>query len=330
MILEIEATSVCNAQCPFCSRYTYDGKNLEIYNKNKILANGKLDVNAFEKNLCNLLNEKNILFDFQGSYSDPMTHPNILELVKIACSVEDARVEVKTNGSLKYETVYKELAKYLNTKKRKLYFSVDAYGNRNSIYRRGTDWEKIVENMKAFSEGGGKGAIKAVFFEQNMDDYRKLEKLARRLGFISFFVHPNRRESREERASIFNIPKNYKPKEHIDYPDGFVQNFNHYKTVECRHIDNEYYFIGCDSKVYPCCDLWGDMVEEDPRVRRLARLVTSNRSEEISLKKHKFYDIIKGDQFKQLDNTIKNKPNLLCKKNCGFGMQHPNRAQKIG
>lgn len=316
MILEIEPTGICNAQCPFCSRFTFDRDNLEIYNRAEILSKEILDVDAFD-NLCRSLNEPYIHFDFQGSYGDPMAHPNILELVKIACSVEDARVEVKTNGSLKGETVYKELAKYLNTKKRKVYFSVDAFGKRNAIYRRGTNWEKIVENMNAFSEGGGKGAIKAVFFEQNMDDYRKLERLTRRLGFVSFFVHPNRVQERKERDLIFKIPKDYKLKDYVDMPSDYVQHFKHYKTVKCRHIDEEYYFIGSDSKVYPCCDLWGDMVEEDPRVRRLSQIVTSSKSNEISLKHHSFYDIIQGDRFKKLDNTIKNKPNLLCKKNCG-------------
>ena len=316
MILEIEPTGICNAQCPFCSRFTFDRDNLELYNKAEILSKEILDVDAFD-NLCRSLNEPHIEFDFQGSYGDPMAHPNILELVKIACSVEDAIVEVKTNGSLKGEKVYKELAKYLNTKKRKVYFSVDAFGKRNAIYRRGTNWEKIVENMNAFSEGGGKGAIKAVFFEQNMDDYRKLERLTRRLGFVSFFVHPNRVQERKERDLIFKIPKDYKLKDYVDMPSDYVQHFKHYKTVKCRHIDEEYYFIGSDSKVYPCCDLWGDMVEEDPRVRRLSQIVTSSKSNEISLKHHSFYDIIQGDRFKKLDNTIKNKPNLLCKKNCG-------------
>ena len=317
MILEIEATGICNAQCPFCSRFTFDRDNLEIYNRTEILSNEILDVDAFDS-LCRSLKEPNISIDFQGSYGDPMAHPYILKLVNSAAQVENAKIDLKTNGSLKHEKLYIKLAKYLNSKERKMFFSIDAFGTRNSIYRRNTDWDKIVGNMRAFAEHGGKGVIKAVFFEQNMDDYRKLEKLARRLGFLSFFVHPNRVQEKEERDLIFKIPKDRQPKNHVDLPTDFVQHFNHYKTVECRHIDDEYYFIGCDSKVYPCCDLWGDMVEEDPRVRRLSQIVTSSKSNEISLKHHSFYDIINGDKFKKLDNTVKNKPNLLCKKNCGF------------
>ena len=59
------------------------------------------------------------------------------------------------------------------------------------------------------------------------------------------------------------------------------------------------------------------MVEDDPRVRRLASLVTSSQSDEISLKHHSFYDIINGNKFKKIDHLIKFKPNMLCKKNCG-------------
>ncbi len=109
-------------------------------------------------------------------------------------------------------------------------------------------------------------------------------------------------------------------KPHLDFKTDYVSRYKHHKTVECRHLDMEgskYYFIGCDSKVYPCCDLWGDMVEDDPRVRRLASLVTSSQSDEISLKHHSFYDIINGNKFKKMDDSIKNKPNMLCKKNCG-------------
>ena len=323
MELEIETTGICNAQCPFCSKFTFNqgrsGQPVEIYNRAPILSKEILDVKAFDK-LCRSIKEPKIKFDFQGSYGDPMAHPNILKLITSATQVENAEVELKTNGSLKHEKLYKELAKYLNTKNRTMFFSVDAYGNRNAIYRRGTDWEKIIGNMRAFTENGGKAVWKVVFFEKNMGDYRKMEKLARRLGFVSFFIHPNRVTSREARTAIFEIPKKYKPKPHVDFKTDYVSHFKHYKTVECRHLNSDgeqYYFIGCDSKVYPCCDLWGDMVEDDPRVRRLASLVTSSQSDEISLKHHSFYDIINGNKFKKIDHLIKFKPNMLCKKNCG-------------
>ena len=113
MKIEIETTGICNAECPSCTRFSFKSDTLELFNKDHILPNTILDVDAF-KNLCNTLNEDKLEISFEGSFSDPLTHPKILELVGAACSIENAEVIVKTNGSLRNEKLYRGLAKHLN------------------------------------------------------------------------------------------------------------------------------------------------------------------------------------------------------------------------
>ena len=51
MILEIEATGICNAQCPFCSRFTFDRDNLEIYKGNPAQISKKIKLRGIPTTL---------------------------------------------------------------------------------------------------------------------------------------------------------------------------------------------------------------------------------------------------------------------------------------
>tara|TARA_B100000809_G_scaffold254120_1_gene290934 strand:+ start:1089 stop:2069 length:981 start_codon:yes stop_codon:yes gene_type:complete len=315
LTIEIETTGICNAECPSCTRFDFLPDKLEMFHKKHILPKTILDVDAFTNNLCNIINKDSVQINFEGSFSDPLTHPRILELVKSACSIENAGVSVKTNGSLRNKKLYIELAKHLNTRHRQMFFSIDGLGERNAIYRRKTNWDKIMSNAQAFIEASGIATWKAVHFEQHEKDYDEMKKLSTSMGFESFLVHSNRADKFQQ-DQIFKLGKEYSPTKINNDVSRDYKEFHQYKTVICRHLDNNYYFIGCDSKVYACCELWGDMIDSKPSIRRLASKVTYSNSNDISLKEHKFYDIIKNDKFKKLDNSIRNKPNLLCKKNC--------------
>ena len=101
MKIEIETTGICNAECPVCTRFSFNRDTLELFHKEQILPKTILDVDAFTNNLCNIINKDSVQINFEGSFSDPLTHPRILELVKSACSIENSVVVIKTNGSLR-------------------------------------------------------------------------------------------------------------------------------------------------------------------------------------------------------------------------------------
>jgi len=315
MKIEIETTGVCNAECPSCTRFSFNSDTLELFHKEHLLPKTILDVDAF-KNFCNTINEDNLEISFEGSFSDPLTHPKILELVEAACSIENAKVIIKTNGSLRNEKLYRGLAKHLNRLHRLMAFSIDGLRERNAIYRRKTSWDKIMANAQAFLDAGGVATWKVVHFDQHENDYKEMRKLSRSMGFYSFLVHYNRADKFEQ-DQIFKLDKEYNlPPIPSTVQKFSLKGFEKDMEVTCRHLDDEYYFIGCDSKVYPCCELWGDIVNHSPEIKELALEVTSSNSNDMSLKEHNFYDIIKNDKFKKLDDSINNKPNLLCKKNC--------------
>jgi MoaA/NifB/PqqE/SkfB family radical SAM enzyme len=316
--IEIECTGTCNAMCPSCSRHTIDADNLKWYSRKNILPQGNIDVGAFEQNFVNGLGDHKIeKINFQGSFSDPLTHPHFIKLLALGASIPSVYdIAVYTNGSLRTPKFYKELAKYLNSEDRKLFFSVDGLRNKNAIYRKGTFWGKILENMKAFTGAGGKAVWKAVFFEQHMSDYREMEKMAMRLGFHGFHVTMNRK-SLKERQAIFklsNQPDDVDPEHDLD--DMYMTHAEN-QSVSCRHLDDQYAFIGNDTSVYACCDLWGDLSESGKNTRSMAFETTQYGTLTNSLKKFKFHEIVENKFYKKFNHSITDKPCALCVKNCG-------------
>jgi|TARA_Y100001951_G_scaffold66321_1_gene53291 MoaA/NifB/PqqE/SkfB family radical SAM enzyme len=315
--IEIEATGICNAMCPSCSRHTINPTTGKWYSRKKILPQDNIDVGAFEKNFVNGLGKHTPeLIQFQGSFSDPLTHPNLIELVALSASIPSVKdISVYTNGSLRTPKFFKELAKYLNTGTRKLFFSVDGLREKNAIYRKGTFWGKILENMKAFTEAGGTAMWKAVFFEQHMEDYREMEKMAMRMGFHGFQVHMNRKPL-SERQIIFelsNQPDDYDPEQDTDNLPDIIGD----ERVTCRHLDDQYAFIGNDTSVYACCDLWGDLSESGKGTREMAAKVTQYGTPTNSLKHFKFHEIVDNKYYKEFNHSIHDNPCSLCIKNCG-------------
>ena len=315
--IEIECTGLCNAMCPSCSRHTIDADTLKWYSRKNILPQGIIDVDAFEKNFVNGLGDHNIeKIDFQGSFSDPLTHPHFIKLLALSASIPSVQdIGVYTNGSLRTPKFYKELAKYLNSEDRKLFFSVDGLREKNAIYRKGTFWGKILENMIAFTGAGGKAVWKAVFFEQHMSDYREMEKMAMRLGFHGFHVTMNRKPLKERQAifKVSNHPNDQDPELDTDnLPDVTGD-----ERVTCRHLDDQYAFIGNDTSVYACCDLWGDLSESGQKTRSMAAKETQYGTPTNSLKHFKFHEIVGNKFYKGFNHSINDKPCALCVKNCG-------------
>lgn len=315
--IEIECTGLCNAMCPSCSRHTINPDTLKWYSRKKILPQGIIDVEAFEKNFVNGLGDHNIhKINFQGSFSDPLTHPHFIKLLALSVSIPSiTEIGVYTNGSLRTPKFFRELAKYLNSEDRKLFFSVDGLREKNAIYRKGTFWGKILENMKAFTGAGGKAVWKAVFFEQHMPDYREMEKMAMRLGFHGFHVTMNRKPLKERQAifEVSNHPDEEDPEEDMDKLPDIIGN----EKVSCRHLDDQYAFIGNDTSVYACCDLWGDLTESGPKTRSMAAKETQYGTLTNSLKHFKFHEIVGNKFYNGFNHSISDKPCALCVKNCG-------------
>lgn len=185
-ILQLESTSHCNAACPHCSRFDDQG----FLHPNLTLAH--LDVAFLQKNLQidHLINLKHVLLE--GDRGDPLMHPDIEKLISVfSYAPSSPKISLVTNGSIRSNTWWSELGKkaYPGLE---VHFSIDGLADTNHLYRVNLNFDKIIENARAFIDAGGRAVWKFIRFKHNQHQIEQALELSRQLGFAEFHSMPCR------------------------------------------------------------------------------------------------------------------------------------------
>ena len=176
----IEGTNWCYLKCSACDR---------TIRKDHVKKRNDLDIGLFERLISIDLkdvNLDNIQFNFCGIYGDNLYHPDILNFFKILVN-RNARIDLETNGSYKKSSFWKQLAEVL-TSEDKITFSIDGMADTNSIYRKGSSWDSIIEGVKIIGQSKIKSTWKFIVFKHNQHQIDGARKLATSLGVDEFLV----------------------------------------------------------------------------------------------------------------------------------------------
>jgi len=123
-----------------------------------------------------------------GNYGDPIVAKDTLEVLRYFRQTnKDIRLSMNTNGSARTEEWWAELAEILKPNGHVI-FSIDGLEDTNHRYRRNTNWDKIISNVKAFIDAGGKARWEYIVFEHNEHQIESARKYASTLGFENFQV----------------------------------------------------------------------------------------------------------------------------------------------
>ena len=137
---QIEITSLCNASCPQCPR-NINGEGINPYMPVTSLSRSTIDL-AFPIDLVQRLRQ---VF-FCGSYGDPITHPNFLDILKdFRRKSPTVWLYLHTNGGIRNPDWWAELATILNGYG-KIDFGIDGLADTNHIYRKNVNWDKLIAN----------------------------------------------------------------------------------------------------------------------------------------------------------------------------------------
>lgn len=130
----IEITTKCNFQCKFCAR-------------SSIRNNGiNMDMDTFRRILDLLPHAYRITIVGLG---EPLLHPGFIDFIEIASSLK-RMVGLVTNASLLDTSLSKEL---VSAGLHSIAFSLDTVNQDTaSFVRKGTDIEKVIENIRRFIE----------------------------------------------------------------------------------------------------------------------------------------------------------------------------------
>ena len=197
----LDYTTKCNALCLRCAR-NIDGKYL---NKNMPIADMPWEI--FEKFFTETINSFDRI-DYCGNFGDPILHPDLIKGIKWLYAKEDYNkrqevqagrdgllINIATNGGINSTHWWKEFAYALNESTSNqpgtVTFGIDGLEDTNDLYRRQVNWKRLMENVEAFIQAGGKATWQFIIFEHNAHQLQAVEQLSKEMGFNDFFTIDN-------------------------------------------------------------------------------------------------------------------------------------------
>jgi len=296
--LNIEISSHCTGKCPFCSR----SQKVRPY------GNHRITFSDFKKLPESLVRQLKWI-RFAGNFGDLSTNR---DMVKIAGYIKQLNRNVvlggDTNGSAQDEKWWKALGPFFSNGS--MVFSVDGLSDTHSIHRIGTDYDKIIENIKAFTGAGGVAHWKFIVFQHNEHQIEQAEQKARKIGCKRFFVIPSR-----DYDDVFKRPEKigFEIKRDIfhAYDEKAVSSR---AVVTCKPFANGSLYLAADGTVHPCCFAHCMYITEHNALFDFLPPLAQKYYDRINFKTIPLEDILKGPYFSEI--LVKSKTNAYCRMKC--------------
>jgi len=255
--IHLEITNNCQASCPMCARNIHGG----LENPNIKLKGWSLDQYKAALSL-EVLNQIEGIY-FCGNYGDPLLNNDLLEMVKYTTEVnKNINLRIHTNGSLRNKSWWKDLALAL-PKTHNVVFAIDGLEDTHSIYRIGTNYNKIIENAKAFIDAGGSAEWAFIRFKHNENQVDEVREIASKLGFDSFTMKDSSRWLLEPKFNVLDKNGNtsyyLEPSQHsaIKIIDHSI--VNQYREIiksidiDCYAKHSKEIYLDAYGHLFPCC-----------------------------------------------------------------------------
>jgi MoaA/NifB/PqqE/SkfB family radical SAM enzyme len=182
--VHLEATSRCNAACPQCARNHFGGPDRVILRDEELSLEDVKVIFSPE-----FMSHLKVLY-VNGNYGDGAVVREMLEIFEYLHELNPKTwLILFSNGGVRSPAWWSKLAKPV----REAYFGIDGLADTHSIYRRGTRFEKVIENAKAFIDSGGRAHWMFNVFRHNEHQVNEAEKLSKKLGFTTFQVRKTAR-----------------------------------------------------------------------------------------------------------------------------------------
>lgn len=255
--LHIELTSRCQAKCPMCVRNYHGGQ------ENPNLPLDEISFDDFVQIVNDeVLSQVNYIY-FCGNFGDPIAATDLIKIVEYCRDKnKNIRIGIHTNGSARSTAWWKNLAKVLPND-HCVHFALDGLEDTHHLYRIGTDFNKVIENAKAFIEAGGNAEWVFLSFKHNEHQVDTARQMAKDLGFVTF---TNKATSRflekpwldvidQEGGVLYKIEPPTEHKMTFIHPD-VIKSYK--KAVEsavinCKIIQDKSLYIDAFKSLWPCC-----------------------------------------------------------------------------
>jgi len=314
--IHLEITEKCNASCLQCGRNKNGGE------VNQYLDNRELTL----KDIQNVLDPERIKklkkVYMCGNFGDPIAAKDTLKVFEyLRTNNPDMNLSMNTNGSLHNPTWWRKLVHLRVTVR----FSIDGLKDTNHIYRQNTDFDKIIENAKAFIQDGGYAIWDYLVFGHNEHQVEEARELSEKLGFKQFvakktgrFFSNSKTKGKESHTGLnkksgekikIEKPKNdkYKNKalekeELLVEQYGSLDNYLEQTDIACKVYEREIY-ISAEGLVLPCCWLADQLYKWywPEKHAPIWKLIKDKR--DINIKFHNLDEILNGETFNKIQES---------------------------
>ena len=312
--VEFDLNTVCNSYCPPCHRYTVqDG---ELFHNPYVKLGVNLELDVIERVFENSRITQDCFVDLVGLVGEPIAHPKFMEIVDIIYKHRpNAAINLHTNGGLRTEKMFYDLGKKFN-KHSWIKFSLDGLEDTNGIYRIGVDYNKVVANMRAFIDGGGRAIWKFVTFKWNEHQVEQAEALSKEYGCYKFqqdwdvndqdidiFMAAAQKKINKKTAS--------RVADFIEVPE------NRSRKIKDKCFSYKKIYVNAHGYVIPCCMFNGSFTYESMREQTL-NFIKEDRGEYWNSLYHNDLESIMSDTWWQkLKDSFESGPCDICVSACG-------------
>lgn len=305
--LNVEPSSQCVAKCPFCSR----NKKVKDYPAHSI------SLTDFKKLPISLFSQLEWV-DFGGNFGDLCTNHDLPDICGYIKQLNPQIVlSGDTNGSSQNKEWWKRLGTYYRDGK--MVFSLDGLGDIHNLHRIGTDFNKILQNVKAFTSSGGNAEWKFILFKHNEHQIDHAKNLAREIGCSRFFVISSREyDDVREKPTIMQ----FRTKDEIygSYQEQIVAEKG---EAICKPLKNKSVYLAADKTVHPCCLAHCNFIsEQEPTFAFVIDLIQKYQSS-INFTTTPLEEILEGPYFTEV--LQQSKKNEYCILKCN---KHRKKARQ--
>ena len=235
--LHLEITSLCNAACPQCARFSNGNFNPDLNLSELSLADIQAKLSeSFVKNLDKMF--------ICGNYGDPAASKHTIDVYRWFRQINpDITLGMNTNGGIKTTKWWQQLGNMLNREQDYVVFSIDGLADTNHIYRQNVDWTRLMSNVQAFISAGGRAHWDMLIFKHNEHQVEAARQLSQDLGFVEFRCKVSKR--------ISSVPVDY-----LQLPDNYSADFHspdNVKEINCIALTERSIYMDYTGNILPCC-----------------------------------------------------------------------------
>jgi len=254
-----DITTHCNAGCPQCDRTNPNGLK-----KVDWLPLISWSLEDFKKAYRPSTLELTDTIDICGTWGDPIMNKEIYAICEYIMSIKSGlykspRIVINTNGSIRDEKWWWDLGVLCGDRLR-VVFAIDGKNQeQHEKYRKFTNIDKILDNMKSISMTKAKVNTQTIVYKHNQDDLEEIKQLCLKHGSKHHIVVWTDRLSENNKKFHYTNPDG--TKDYLEIPDKNPEDINLNRKItkikdneiSCKWLNRRMIVVNPDGQVLPCC-----------------------------------------------------------------------------